>query len=63
MLKGAKVSYEGDSVVPVAKEGNNFPIQQHGRIYYLCKTSSSEGRSETLEMRYKLHGHCNFEDV
>ena len=61
--KGAKVEFERDSAVLITQDGNTFPIQQHGRLYYLCKTFTTEGRNETLEMWHKLLGHCNVEDV
>ncbi len=48
----------------IANDCNNtFPIQRHGRLYYLCKTSAAEKRSETLENWHKLLGHCDIEDV
>ena len=61
--KGAKVKFEGDSAVLIANDGNTFPIQQRGRLYYLCKTSITERRNESLEMWHRLLGHCNVEDV
>ena len=47
----------------ITQDGNTFPIQQHGRLYYLCKTSTTEGRNETVGMWHKLLGHCNLDDV
>ena len=61
--KRAKVKFEGDSAVLIANDGNTFPIQQRGRLYYLCKTSITERRNVSLEMWHRLLGHCNVEDV
>ncbi len=61
---GAKVNFDGDSAMLIANDGNTtFSIQQHGRLYYLCKTYVAEKRSQTLEMWHRLLGHCNIEDV
>ena len=61
--KGAKVNFDGDHAMLITKNGTSFPIEQHGRLYYLCKTSTNNKRSESLEMWHKLLGHCNLHDV
>ena len=43
--KGAKVNFNADSGELVNKDGVKFPIQKHGRLYYLCKTSTDNIRS------------------
>ena len=47
----------------VNKDGVKFPIQKHGRLYYLCKTSTDNVRSGSLEAWHKIRGHCNKGDV
>ena len=47
----------------VNKDGVKFPIQKHGRLYYLCKTSTDNVRSGSLEAWHKILGHCKKGDV
>ena len=47
----------------VNKDGVKFPIQKHGRLYYLCKTSTGNVRSGSLEAWHKILGHYNKGDV
>ena len=46
-----------------ALDGTQFPIEQHGRLYYLCKTGVAKKRGENLETWHKLLGHCNLTDL
>ena len=48
--RGATVNFHSDTAELITKDGTTFPIQQHGRLYYLCKSSITEKRSESLEM-------------
>ena len=52
-----------DTAELITKGGTTFPIQQHGRLYYLCKSSVTEKRSESLEMWHKILGQCDIDDV
>ena len=61
--RGATVNFHSDTAELITKGGTTFPIQQHGRLYYLCKSSGTEKRSESLEMWDKILGHCNIDDV
>ena len=61
--KGAKVNFNADSGELVNKDGVKFPIQKHGRLYYLCKTSTDNVRSGSFEAWHKILGHCNKGDV
>ena len=61
--KGAKVNFDGDHAMLISKNGSSFPIQQHGRLYYLYKSSIADKRKESLETWHKLLGHCNLHDV
>ena len=61
--EGAKVNFNGNHGMLTAPDGTNFPIEQHGRLYYLCKTTATKKRSENLETWHKLLGHCNVADL
>ena len=61
--KGAQVKFNNDCAELISTNGTKFPIEQHGRLYYLCKTSVSDTRTESLETWHKLLGHCNLSDV
>ncbi|XP_066925577.1 uncharacterized protein [Clytia hemisphaerica] len=61
--KGTKLNFEGDHAELITTDGTTFPIEQHGRLYYLCKTSVSDTRTESLKTWHKLLGHCNLSDV
>ena len=61
--RGATVNFHSDTAELITKGGTTFPIQQHGRLYYQCKSSGTEKRSESLEMWHKILGHCNIDDV
>ena len=61
--KGAKVNFEGNHGMLTALDGTQFPIEQHGRLYYLCKTEVTKKRDENLETWHKLLGHCNLTDL
>ena len=61
---GAKVNFNSDSAELLSSDGVRFPIQKYGRLYYLCKTRSSEAkRSCDLEGWHRILGHCNKADV
>lgn len=62
-VKGAKVNFEGNHGMLTALDGTQFPIEQHGRLYYLCKTKVTKKRDENLETWHKLLGHCNLTDL
>ena len=61
--KGAKVNFDGDHAELLSTDGTKFPIEHHGRLYYLYKASTSDTRTESLETWHKLLGHCNLSDV
>ena len=61
--KGAKVNFDDDRAELISTDGTKFPIEQHGRLYYLCKTSVSDTRTESLETWHKLLSHYNLSDV
>ena len=60
---GAKVTFDGNTAELVAADGTRFPIQQHGRLYYLFKNSVDSVRTETLDVWHKIMGHCNVDDL
>ena len=55
--------FQDDTAELVTKSGMRFPIVQQGRLYYLCKSSVHDVRTENVEMWHKLLGHCNTKDV
>ena len=42
--RGATVNFHSDTAELITKDGTTFPSQQHGRLYYLCKSSITEER-------------------
>ena len=42
--KGAKVNFKDDSAELITSDETFFPIEQHGRLYYLYKASAIEIR-------------------
>ena len=63
MQKGATVNFHPDYAELIAPEGTKFPIEQHGRLYYLCTNSIVQKCNESLQMWHRIMGHCNVNDI
>ena len=61
--KGVTIKFCQNHAELVASDGTQFPIEQHGRLYYLYKNSVIQNRSESLETWHKILGHCNTSDI
>ena len=61
--KGVTIKFCQNHAELVASDGTKFPIEQHGRLYYLYKNSVIQNRSESLETWHKILGHCNTSDI
>ena len=61
---GCKLNFHENKAELIAPDGNTvFPVQQHGRLYYLCKNTVESKRTETLKTWHQILGHCNPDDV
>ena len=59
--KGAVLSFEQDSACLKSPDGTKFPIESHGRLFYLNSISNNSDRSD--EEWHKVLGHCNYESL
>eukprot|EP00794_Sanderia_malayensis_P005796 gene5796-6493_t len=61
--KGVKVNFDGYLTVLITPDRTTFQIQQHGRLYSLCKRNINSERTESLQMWHRILGIVTLEDI